>query len=238
MQLVFSRLFHSQIQSKFLAASALLATAQILVTPVMLAKPADKKSTAASPALSKDNPFLQESTLPYHLPPFDKIKDGDFLPAIEKGMQEQLKEADAIAATSEKPTFENTIVALEKTGQLLERAERTFSNLNACNTNPTMQKIESELAPKLAAHRDAIHLNGKLFARVEELFNNRDKLGLDPESNYLLERYYKDFVRAGAKLSDPRQAEAQSDKRGTGQLADDIRAECSEGEKRLLCHRG
>ena len=149
MQLVFSRLFHSQIQSTFLAASTLLATAQILVTPVMLAKPADKKSIT-TPALSKDNPFLQESTLPYHLPPFDKIKDGDFLPAIEKGMQEQLKEADAIAATSEKPTFENTIVALEKTGQLLERAERTFSNLNACNTNPTMQKIESELAPKLA----------------------------------------------------------------------------------------
>ena len=104
MQLVFSRLSHSQIQSKFLAASALLVTAQILVTPVMLAKPADKKSTTASPALSKDNPFLQESTLPYHMPPFDKIKDGDFLPAIEKGMQEQLKEADAIAATSEKPT--------------------------------------------------------------------------------------------------------------------------------------
>jgi len=196
------RLPFSEAPSQLFAAFALLAIAQIFVTPVMLAKPADKKSTASSAPLSKDNPFLQESTLPYHLPPFDKIKDSDFLPAIEKGMQEQLKEVEAIAATPEKPTFENTIVALEKTGQLLERAERTFSNLNACNTNPAMQKVESELAPKLAAHHDAIHLNAKLFGRVQELFNNRDKLRLDPESNYLLERYYKDFVRAGAKLSD------------------------------------
>ncbi|HEY6070784.1 MAG TPA: M3 family metallopeptidase, partial [Chthoniobacterales bacterium] len=99
--------------------------------------------------------------------------------------------------------FDNTVVALEKTGRLLDRAETTFSNLNSCNTNPAMQKIEEETAPKLAAHRDAIFLNAKLFARVKELYDNRDKLGLDPESAYLLERYYKDFVRAGAKLSDP-----------------------------------
>src|SRR3984893_7186439 len=159
--------------------------------------------TAMSMAASADNPLLVESALPYHMPPFDKIKDEHFVPAIEAGMREQLKEVDVIAASSEKPTFDNTIVALEKTGRLLDRAERTFENLNACNTNPTLQKIETEMAPKLSAHRDAIHLNGKLFARVQELYNNRDKLGLDPESSYLLERYYKDFVRAGAKLSDP-----------------------------------
>lgn len=156
-----------------------------------------------SPALSKDNPFAQESVLPYHLPPFDKIKDGNFVPAIEAGMRGQLKEVEAVAANSEKPTFDNTIVALERTGRLLDRAERTFSNLNACNTNPALQKIETEMAPKLAAHSDAIHLNGKLFARVQELYANREKLGLDAESSYLLERYYKDFVRAGARLSDP-----------------------------------
>src|SRR5205807_9774041 len=86
--------------------------------------------------------------------------------------------------------------------RLLDRAQRTFSNLNACDTNPTRQKIEKEMAPKLSAHRDAIHLNGKLFARIQELYDKRDSLGLDPESAYLLERYYKDFVRAGAKLSD------------------------------------
>src|SRR6059036_2307412 len=151
----------------------------------------------------EDNPLLTESSLPYHVPPFDKIKDEHFAPAIEEGMREELKEVEVVANNSEKPTFENTIVALERTGRLLDRAERSFDNLNACNTNPTLQKIETEMAPKLAAHRDAIHLNSKLFARVQELYENRDKLGLDPESAYLLERYYKDFVRAGAKLSDP-----------------------------------
>src|SRR5438477_8909006 len=159
-----------------------------------------------------DNPLLSESSLPYHIPPFDKIKDEHFEPAIEAGMREELNEVEAVANNSEKPIFDNTIVALERTGRLLDRAERTFENLNACNTNPEMQKIEKEMAPKLSAHRDAIHLNGKLFARIQGLYDNRDNfaaanpsgggLGLDPESAYLLERYYKDFVRAGAKLSD------------------------------------
>src|SRR5207244_2870443 len=162
--------------------------------------------TAGSPAAPVDNPLLKESALPYHYPPFDKIKDAHFVPAIEAGMREQLKEVDVVANNSEKPTFENTVVALERTGRLLDRAERTTSNLNAYNTNPTLQKIETEMAPKLSAHRDAIHLNGKLFARIQQLYDNRDKLGLDPESAYLLERYYKDFVRAGAKLSDPDKA--------------------------------
>src|SRR5438876_3454784 len=159
-----------------------------------------------SPAQRSDvenNPLLNESPLPYHVPPFDKIKDEHFAPAIDAGMREQLKEIEPIANNSEKPTFDNTVVALERTGRVLDRAETTFSNLNSCNTNPTLQKIETEMAPKLAAHRDAIHLNGKLFARIQQLYDNRDKLGLDPESAYLLERYYKDFVRAGAKLSDP-----------------------------------
>src|SRR5438132_10924453 len=149
-----------------------------------------------------DNPLLSESSLPYHIPPFDKLKDEHFIPAIEAGMREQLKEIEPIANNSEKPTFDNTIVALERTGQLLDRAQRTFSNLNACQTNPARQKIDKETAPKLAAHRDEIFLNPKLFARVQALYEQRDKLGLDPESAYLLERYYKDFVRAGAKLSD------------------------------------
>src|SRR5947207_9871496 len=149
-----------------------------------------------------DNPLLSESSLPYHIPPFDKIKDEHFVPAIEAGMRDQLKEIEPIANSSEKATFDNTIVALERTGQLLDRAQRTFSNLNACDTNPTRQKIDKEMAPELAAHRDEIFLNPKLFARVRELYSNRDNLGLDPESAYLLERYYKDFVRAGAKLSD------------------------------------
>src|SRR5258708_16494146 len=150
----------------------------------------------------KDNPLAAESVLPYQYPPFDKIKDEDFVPAIEAGMRNQRKEVEAVAQDSDKPTFDNTIVALERTGRLLDRAQRTFSNLNACDTNPTRQKIEKETAPRLSAHRDAIFLNPKLFARVQALYDKRDKLGLDPESAYLLERYYKDFVRAGAKLSD------------------------------------
>ena len=158
--------------------------------------------TAVFAADLKDNPLAAESVLPYQYPSFDKIKDEHFVPAIEAGMREQLKEIEPIANNSEKPTFDNTIVALERTGRSLDRAERTFSNLNACDTNPTRQKIDKEMAPKLAAHHDEIFLNPKLFARVQALYEQRDKLGLDSESAYLLERYYKDFVRAGAKLSD------------------------------------
>ena len=150
----------------------------------------------------KDNPFANESTLPNHYPPFDKIKDEHFVPAIEAGMREQLKEIEPIANSSEEPTFDNTIIALERTGRLLDRAERTFSNLNACDTNPKRQQIDKEIAPKLSEHRDEIFLNPKLFSRVQALYEKRDQLALDPESGYLLERYYKDFVRAGAKLSD------------------------------------
>ena len=127
-------------------------------------------------------------------------------------MAEELKQMQKIATNPEKATFENTIVAMERSGVLLDRVDRIFSNLAACNTNPELQKIEKEMAPKLAAHEDAIHLNSELFARVQTIYDNRDKfaaanpsgggLGLDPESNWLVERYYKDFVRAGAKLSD------------------------------------
>src|SRR5947208_8246713 len=180
------------------SACAVFLSAQI--TAISLA--AQNSSAEDSSPMPADNPLLVESVLPYHLPPFDKIKDEHFVAATEAGMQEQLKEVDAIAANAEKPTFDDTVVALERTGRLLDRAQRTFSNLNAADTNPTRQKIETELAPKLSAHHDAILLNGKLFARIQELYSNREKLGLDPESSYLLERYYKDFVRAGAKLSD------------------------------------
>ena len=158
-----------------------------------------KLVTTAAP----NNPLLTESTLPYRMPPFDKIKDEHFQPALEQGIAEEEKEAEAIANQKEKPTFENTIVALEKTGRLLDRAHRIFSNFTGANTNPILQKIEKEMAPKFSAHNDAIHLNGPLFARVEALYNDREQSGLDAESKWLLERYYKDFVRAGARLSEP-----------------------------------
>ena len=167
-----------------------------------LAAEKQKPAKSSSPNPGAGNSLMSESTLPYHIPPFDKIKDDQFIPAMEAGMRDHLQEIAKVAGDSSKPTFDNTIVAMERAGQLLDRAYRIFQNLNGADTNPTRQSIEKEMAPKLAAHQDEIFLNSKLFARVQELYDQRDKLGLDPESAYLLERYYKDFVRAGAKLSD------------------------------------
>ncbi len=156
----------------------------------------------AAPAFGPSNPFYEPSTLPFHAPPFDKIKDTDYQPAIEAGMAEQLKETRAIADNPAPPTFENTLVAMEKTGELYRRASAAFDAVTGANTNPTLQKAEEALAPQLAAHSDAIYLNPRLFARVEAVYNQRESLKLDPESARLLEIVYKRFVHAGAKLSD------------------------------------
>ncbi|HEX8281137.1 MAG TPA: M3 family metallopeptidase [Chthoniobacterales bacterium] len=180
---------------------ALAGALSLSVTPMHAAKEpraAEKKSARAS-----DNPLLIESTLPYQMPPFDKIKSEHFLPAFAVALAENLKEVDAIAATKEEPTFENTIVALERSGRTLLRVNNIFSNLTGAHTNPVLQKAESEMAPKLSAHDDTIRLNPVLFSRVESVYKRREQLGLDAEAMYLLDRYYKDFVRAGAKLSDP-----------------------------------
>ena len=162
--------------------------------------PATRASTQ-NPNMS-ENPFLSESALPYNMPPFDRITDADYAPAFERGMAEHLREVEAIASSGEKPTFENTVVALERSGRILARVSAVFDNLNSADTNPRMQKIETDMAPLRAAHDDAIHLNAALFARIRELYGERAKLGLDPESLRLIERYYRDFVRAGALLSD------------------------------------
>ena len=156
------------------------------------------------------NPFAHPSTLPYALPPFDKIKDSDYLPAFEAGMREQREEVAAIAHNPRTATFENTVVALERTGQLLDRVNTVFSNLNASNTDPQMDKIDTEMTPKLAAHQDAILLDAALFARVDSLYQQRAGLQLDPESQQLLERYHVMFVRAGAKLSEADKARLRS----------------------------
>src|SRR5881394_1509295 len=191
---------------RFTCVSALLLGCAI-ITPCRAAKPSPSsspkdtgKKTDVTAATA--NPLLTESKLPFNLPPFDKIKDEHFQPALEQGMAEEIKEVEPIANQTEKPTFENTIVAMEKSGLLYARARRVFSNLNACNTNENLQKLDKELAPKFSAHSDAIHLNSALFARIEALYNARESSNLDPESKWLLERYYKDFVRAGAKLND------------------------------------
>ena len=154
-----------------------------------------------------DSPFQHPSTLPYQLPPFDKIKDSDYRPAFEAGMREELDEVAAISTNREAPSFDNTIVALERSGRLLTRVDTVFSNLNQCNTNDEMQKIDTEMSTKLSAHEDAIMLDPALFARVDALYKQRASLKLDPESLQLLERYHTQFVRAGAGLSDPVKAQ-------------------------------
>ena len=148
-----------------------------------------------------ENPFAQPSTLPFELPPFDRIRDEDFLPAYEAGMAEQLREVAAITHNPQPPTFDNTIVALERSGQLLQRVDNAFGRLNACNTNPRMQQIDTQMAPKLAAHADAIQLDPALWTRVDALYARRASLHLEPEQLQLLSRYHTEMVRNGARLT-------------------------------------
>jgi peptidyl-dipeptidase Dcp len=148
------------------------------------------------------NPFYALSALPFHAPPFDKIKDGDYQPAIEAGMAAELKEMRAIADNPAAPTFENTIVAMEKTGALFVRAYAAFNGVTGANTNPTLEKVQREEAPKLAAHNDAIYLDAKLFHRMAAVYERRASLKLSPEGLRLVEIYYQRFVHSGANLSD------------------------------------
>ena len=193
-----------------IAASLMLAPAAFAATKA----PAAAATVAVS--LPASNPFAQASTLPFHYPAFDKVQDADYAPAFTAGMAAHLAEINAIANNPKAASFENTIVAMERAGQLLGRVRTVFSVMSGSNTNETIQGLERELAPKMAAHSDAIMLNGKLYQRISTLYAKRDKLGLDAESTRLLERYHTDFVRAGAKLS-----AADKDKLKTynGQLA-------------------
>ena len=154
-----------------------------------------------------ENPFALRSTLEYELPDFTKIRDEHYLPAFYAGCEEHLAEIDAILATGD-ATFENTIVAMERAGKILERMLMVFYNKSSSDTSPELDKIEEEIAPKLSAHSDTIRLNPVLYARVEELYNKRDSLGLDAEGDWLLVRYYEDFRQAGAHLSDAERAKA------------------------------
>jgi len=162
-----------------------------------------KASTAAAPVeVSAVNPFLEPSTLPFQAPPFDKIKDGDYQPAFEEGMKQHLAEIEKIADNTEAPTFENTFIPMEKSGELLSRVRRAFFAVTGANTNDVLQKVQQDEAPKFAEHQDAIVMNDKLFKRIQTIYDQRDSLKLDPESKRLVEVTYKNFVRGGAKLSD------------------------------------
>ena len=150
--------------------------------------------------MTATNPFFSPSTLPYGLPPFAEIREEHYLSAFRRGMTEQLAEVAAVAASEDPPTYENTIVALERTGALLRRVSHVFFNQASSDTNATVQEIEAEVSTELAAHDDAIHLDPGLYARVEALYDTRHELGLDAESLRLLERYHTRFERAGARL--------------------------------------
>ncbi|PCG13922.1 M3 family metallopeptidase [Sphingomonas adhaesiva] len=158
-------------------------------------------TAVSAQTLPASNPFARPSTLPFQAPPFDRIKDTDYLPAIKAGMSEQRAEIARIAADRSTPTFDNTIAALERSGRLLERANNAFDGVNGANTNDVLQKTEEELAPLMAAHSDAINLDAKLFARVKALYDRRATLGLTPEQAMVLTETYQDMVRAGAQLS-------------------------------------
>ena len=148
------------------------------------------------------HPFAQRSDLDFELPPFSQIRNEEHLPAFYQGCEEQLAEVQAILNTPGAATFENTIVALEKSGQMLTRILLVFFNKSSSDTSDALNAIEEELAPKLAAHHDAINLNPLLFARIKSLYDNREALGLNTEDAWLLERYYKDLIHAGAHLTE------------------------------------
>jgi peptidyl-dipeptidase Dcp len=192
------------------------------ITVPALSLAADQANTAAS-AFGPDNPFYAESSLPFHAPPFDKIKDSDYQPAIEAGIVQQREEIQAIANSPDDPTFNNTFVALEGSGQLLHRVMAVFDGVSGANTNDTLQKVEEIETPKLSALHDSIFLDARLFQRVSKLYNERDTLTLTPEAKRLVEYYYERFVHAGANLSDANKAELKKLNEEEATLSNDFK---------------
>ena len=148
------------------------------------------------------NPFFQTWDTPFEIPPFSMIEDEHYMPAFEKGMEENLSEINSIVSNPEDATFSNTIEEMERAGKLLSKVQRTFYNLAGSNTNPKLQELQRELSPIISSHYDKILLNKELFLRVEKLWQNKDELGLNREQNKLLDDTRKQFVRSGALLTD------------------------------------
>ncbi|WP_308515229.1 M3 family metallopeptidase [Sphingomonas flavescens] len=189
----------------------LFTTAALAVISAAPLSAAPKANAPTAPStLSASNPFYQRSTLPLETPDFSKIKDSDYLPAILAGMAEQKREVTAIANQRSAPTFENTVVAMENTGLLLERANLAFSAVNGANTNDTLQATDTKTSPMFAAHNDFIYLNAKLFQRFKTLHDNQASLNLNPEQAKLLDVYYNQFVHAGAELSPAKQTQLKA----------------------------
>ena len=187
-------------------------------------------------AFGPQNPFYAESALPYHAPPFDRIKETDYLPAFEAGYDQHLKEIDAIANNPAPATFENTLVALEKSGQLYYRVQMVLDGITQANSSPTLEKAQEVVAPKEAAHDDAIFLNEKLFQRVSAIYKQMDSLGLDAESKRLVDVYYKKFVHAGANLSAADKAKLRKLNEEESTLANDFRSKLLAATKDAAYH--
>jgi peptidyl-dipeptidase Dcp len=179
----------------------------VIITAILMMASTTITALAANNEFGPTNPFDAASPLPFQAPPFDKIKDSDYQPAIEAGMAQQRAEVRAIADNPAPPTFENTMVAMEKSGQLFNRVMQVFGGVTSANLSPELQKVQEIEAPKLAAHQDAIFLDTKLFQRVDAIYKQRDSLGLDAEALRLVQFYYDQFLHAGAKLSDADKAE-------------------------------
>ncbi|QKJ87113.1 Dipeptidyl carboxypeptidase II [Paramixta manurensis] len=179
-----------------------LASSLALCSSTFASQAAEKNDRETMMSGEQQNPFSQPSDLPFQAPPFDRIHDADYLPAIKAGMAEKREEVAAIADDPAPPTFENTYLALEKSGQMLKRVLNVFSAMTSANTNQTLQKIDEETSPRLAALDDEIKLNGKLFARLDKVYQQRVTLSLDSESRRLIEVTWQAFQLAGASLSD------------------------------------
>src|SRR5580693_6738797 len=176
--------------------------------------------SAVSADFGPSNPFYAASTLPFSAPPFDKIRDEDYQPAIEAGMAQEISEIERIANNQAAPTFENTLIAMERTGRLLARASAAFNGVSQANTNPVLQKAKTALAPQIAAHMDTIRLNKMLFERIAAIYAKRTSLKLDPESLRLLERQYAEFVHSGANLSDQNKEQLKTLNKELSSLSD------------------
>ncbi|MEO7365731.1 MAG: M3 family metallopeptidase [Sphingomicrobium sp.] len=182
-----------------------LASAAVAIATSAQAAP--PKPSAALPA---SNPFAHPSTLPLQAPDFSKIKDSDYLPALLAGMAQQKREVTAIANQTATPTFDNTLVPLERSGLLLERANLAFSAVNGANTNDSLQATDTKTSPLFAQHSDFIYLNPKLFGRVKYLHDHQAELSLHPEQAKLLDVYYKQFLHSGAELAGAKQAQLKT----------------------------
>ena len=174
----------------------------MLLATVLIACNKTAKKNADS-----DNPFMKPFATKYDVPPFDQIKIGDYMPAFEEGIKQHTAEIDSVANDAAAPTFANVIEKLEFSGELLKRVSSVFFNLNSANTSPEMDKIASDITPKLTAHNDNLYLNDKIFQKVKKLYEERATLGLNAEQSRLLEKYYKNFIRSGAALNEQQKAE-------------------------------